>query len=60
MLDTVVVPLLKIAVLVNALLVAVTFLVLMERKVIAWAQSRLGRCESDRTASCRRLPTRSS
>ena len=41
-LDTLVVPLLKIAVLLNALLVAVTFLVLMERKVIAWAQSRLG------------------
>ncbi len=36
------VPLLKIAVLLNAVLVAVTFLVLMERKVIAWAQSRLG------------------
>ena len=28
--------------LLNAVLVAVTFLVLMERKVIAWAQSRLG------------------
>ena len=42
MVDTVVVPLLKIAVLLNAVLVAVTFLVLMERKVIAWAQSRLG------------------
>jgi len=42
MMDTVVVPLLKIAVLLNAVLVAVTFLVLMERKVIAWAQSRLG------------------
>ena len=42
MLDTIVIPLLKIAVLVNALLVSVTFLVLMERKVIAWAQSRLG------------------
>ena len=42
MVDTIIVPLLKIAVLINALLVAVTFLVLMERKVIAWAQSRLG------------------
>lgn len=42
MLDTFVVPLLKIVVLLNAVLVAVTFLVLMERKVIAWAQSRLG------------------
>ena len=35
-------PLAKIAVLLNAVLVGVTFLVLMERKVIAWAQSRLG------------------
>ena len=42
MIDTLLVPLLKIAVLLNALLVSVTFLVLMERKVIAWAQSRLG------------------
>ena len=42
MIDTLVIPLLKIAVLVNAILVSVTFLVLMERKVIAWAQSRLG------------------
>ena len=42
MLDTLVFPLLKIAVIINAILVAVTFLVLMERKVIAWAQSRLG------------------
>ena len=42
MLETIVVPLAKIAVLLNAVLVAVTFLVLMERKVIAWAQSRLG------------------
>ena len=42
MVGTIIVPLLKIAVLINALLVSVTFLVLMERKVIAWAQSRLG------------------
>ena len=42
MLETIVLPLAKIAVLLNAVLVAVTFLVLMERKVIAWAQSRLG------------------
>ncbi len=41
-LETFVAPLLKIAILLNAVLVAVTFLVLMERKVIAWAQSRLG------------------
>ena len=42
MVETILVPLLKAAVLVNAILVSVTFLVLMERKVIAWAQSRLG------------------
>ena len=42
MLDTIVIPLLKIAVLLNAVLVAVTFMTLLERKVIAWAQSRLG------------------
>ena len=42
MIDTLVTPLLKIAIILNAVLVAVTFLVLMERKVIAWAQSRLG------------------
>ena len=42
MIDTLLIPLLKIAVLVNSLLVSVTFLVLMERKVIGWAQSRLG------------------
>ena len=60
MLETVVVPLLKIAVLLNAVLVAVTFLVLMERKVIAWAQSRLGPMRVGRTASCRPSPTRSS
>ena len=42
MVETFLIPVLKIAVLLNAILVAVTFLVLMERKVIAWAQSRLG------------------
>ena len=42
MVETILVPLLKAAVLINAILVSVTFLVLMERKVIAWAQSRLG------------------
>ncbi len=42
MLETFLIPLLQIAVVINALLVAVTLLVLMERKVIAWAQSRLG------------------
>lgn len=42
MVETFLVPLLKIAVLINALLVSVTFLVLMERKVMAWAQNRLG------------------
>ena len=42
MIDTIVVPLFKILVLLNAVLVAVTFMTLLERKVIAWAQSRLG------------------
>lgn len=42
MVDTFLVPLFKIAILVNAILVSVTFLVLMERKVMAWAQARLG------------------
>ena len=42
MLDTYIVPLLKIIVLVNTVLVAVTYMVLLERKVIAWVQVRLG------------------
>ena len=42
MIDTIVVPLFKILVLLNAVLVAVTFMTLLERKIIAWAQSRLG------------------
>ena len=42
MVDTLVIPLLKIVVLLNAVLVAVTYMVLLERKVIAWVQSRLG------------------
>lgn len=42
MLETYVVPLLKILVLLNAVLVAVTYMVLLERKVIAWVQVRLG------------------
>ena len=42
MVDTLVIPLLKIALVLNATLVAVTYMVLLERKVIAWAQSRLG------------------
>jgi NADH-quinone oxidoreductase subunit H len=42
MVDTVVSPLLKIIVVLNATLVGVTYMVLLERKVIAWAQSRLG------------------
>ena len=42
MLETFAIPLLQAVVVVNSVLVAVTFLVLMERKVIAWAQSRLG------------------
>lgn len=42
MVDTLVIPLLKIVIVLNAVLVAVTYMVLLERKVIAWAQSRLG------------------
>src|SRR5436189_3464594 len=42
MIDQFVIPLLKIVVVLNATLVAVTYMVLLERKVIAWAQSRLG------------------
>src|SRR5437763_9825717 len=42
MVDTLLIPLLKIAIVLNATLVAVTYMVLLERKVIAWAQSRLG------------------
>ena len=40
--QTYVVPLLKILVLLNAVLVSVTFMTLLERKVIAWVQVRLG------------------
>jgi NADH-quinone oxidoreductase subunit H len=40
--DGLIVPLLKIVIVLNATLVAVTYMVLLERKVIAWAQSRLG------------------
>src|SRR3989441_8452790 len=42
MIDNLVIPLVKIAIVLNATLVAVTYMVLLERKVIAWAQSRLG------------------
>jgi NADH-quinone oxidoreductase subunit H len=42
MIDSVVIPLLKIVIVLNATLVGVTYMVLLERKVIAWAQSRLG------------------
>src|SRR3954452_7600980 len=42
MIDTFLIPLLKIVIVLNATLVAVTYMVLLERKVIAWAQSRLG------------------
>jgi NADH-quinone oxidoreductase subunit H len=40
--DSIVIPLLKILIVLNAVLVAVTFMVLLERKVIAWVQVRLG------------------
>ena len=42
MMHTYLVPLLKILVLLNAVLVSVTFMTLLERKVIAWVQVRLG------------------
>ena len=42
MTDLFVVPLLQIVVVLNAVLVAVTYMVLLERKIIAWVQSRLG------------------
>jgi NADH-quinone oxidoreductase subunit H len=40
--DSLVIPLLKILIVLNAVLVGVTFMVLLERKVIAWVQARLG------------------
>jgi NADH-quinone oxidoreductase subunit H len=40
--DTYVIPLLKIVVLLNGVLLAVTYMTLLERKVIAWVQVRLG------------------
>jgi NADH-quinone oxidoreductase subunit H len=42
MIDHFLIPLLKIVIVLNATLVGVTYMVLLERKVIAWAQSRLG------------------
>jgi NADH-quinone oxidoreductase subunit H len=42
MVDTFVIPLIKILIVLNSTLVAVTYMVLLERKVIAWVQSRLG------------------
>ena len=42
MIDQFLIPLLKILIVLNATLVGVTYMVLLERKVIAWAQSRLG------------------
>ncbi|OFV92378.1 MAG: NADH-quinone oxidoreductase subunit H [Acidobacteria bacterium RIFCSPLOWO2_12_FULL_65_11] len=42
MIDQLVIPLVKILIVLNATLVGVTYMVLLERKVIAWTQSRLG------------------
>jgi NADH-quinone oxidoreductase subunit H len=42
MIDHLVIPLIKILIVLNATLVGVTYMVLLERKVIAWTQSRLG------------------
>ena len=47
-------------VLLNAVLVSVTFMTLLERKVIAWVQVRLGPMRVGRTARSSRSPTRSS
>src|ERR687895_2888941 len=42
MVDTLVIPVLKVLILLNAVLVTVTYMALLERKVIAWVQVRLG------------------
>lgn len=42
MVELLVLPLLKIVIVLSATLAGVTYMVLLERKVIAWAQSRLG------------------
>ena len=42
MIDTLVIPLLKIVIVLAALLATVAYLVLVERKVVAWVQVRLG------------------
>src|SRR5438067_6768642 len=42
MVDQFVIPLLKILIVLNATLVGVSYMTLLERKVIAWVQSRLG------------------
>jgi NADH-quinone oxidoreductase subunit H len=42
MIDEFVIPRVKVLIVLNATLVGVTYMVLLERKVIAWAQSRLG------------------
>ena len=42
MIDTVIIPLLQIAVVINAVALSASLMTLFERKVIAWTQSRLG------------------
>ena len=42
MIEQFVIPLIKILVVLNATLIAVSYMTLLERKVIAWVQSRLG------------------
>jgi NADH-quinone oxidoreductase subunit H len=42
MIETFVIPTLKILIVLNATLVGVSYMTLLERKVIAWVQSRLG------------------
>src|SRR5512142_2596704 len=42
MIDTVLIPILKIVIILTATLIGVAYMTLLARKVIAWAQSRLG------------------
>ena len=42
MIDQLVIPLIKILIVLNATLIGVSYMTLLERKIIAWAQSRLG------------------
>ena len=52
MVDSLIIPLLKIAITLNAVLIAVTYMVLLERKVIAWVQVRLGPSATAQSTPC--------